>query len=326
MNHIDLFSGIGGFALAVDTVWPDSKHIFCEIDPFCQKILSKHWPQSKIYGDIRFFTNTNRTGGGTPESKVDQDRSPRSTKREHTQPESSGFDQCDILTGGFPCQPFSHAGKRRGREDNRFLWPQMLRVIQENQPTWIIAENVGGILTIEGGMVFEQVCSDLEGAGYEVQSFIIPACAVNAPHRRDRVWFIAHSQSVANSGRSKTISRPDGRQMRHDIPESGNTDRILAKDDSNTASERRQRSSAQHPGRSGQPDRHGIDKGWSWDENWAEVAAKLCRMDDGLPARLDGFELSKSAHRTQRLKALGNAIVPQVALEIMKAISLQTQT
>lgn len=301
MNHIDLFSGIGGFALAVDTVWKDNTHIFCEIDPFCQKVLSKHFPESKIYGDIRKFTRQGK---------------------------------CDILTGGFPCQPFSHAGKRGGREDNRFLWPQMLRVIQKNQPTWIIAENVGGILTIEGGMVFEQVCSDLEDQGYGVQTFIIPACAVNAPHRRDRVWFVAHADHGGSRGTQRRGDAEKGGIQKEHRAQNSSTgqpigtaiDRENAQHDSHSDSEGRQRGGSENTGRSGQPDRHGIDKGWSWDENWTEVAAKLCRMDDGLPARLDGFELSKSAHRTQRLKALGNAIVPQVAVEIMKAISLQTQT
>ena len=213
MKHIDLFSGIGGFALAVDTVWPNSTHIFCEIDPFCQKVLSKHWPQSKIYEDIRSFTNTN-------------DRRSQEQKQQATGDQQRGGD-VDILTGGFPCQPFSQAGQRRGTEDNRFLWPEMRRVIQEFKPTWVIAENVSGILTIEQGMVFEQVCLDLEGAGYEVQPFIIPAVAVNAPHRRDRVWFVAHrNDSGGGTFTSGTLTNreEDSKEWQHAQPWTGGQD------------------------------------------------------------------------------------------------------
>lgn len=135
----------------------------CEIDPFCQTVLKHHFPDVTLYGDIRDIDGTEWKG------------------------------KVDILTGGFPCQPFSQAGKRKGVDDNRFLWPEMLRVIQEIQPTWIVAENVRGLLTLQDGVVFEQVCTDLEANGYEVQPLCIPACATGAPHRRDRIWFIAHS-------------------------------------------------------------------------------------------------------------------------------------
>ena len=150
-THIDLFSGIGGFSLAFDNIFneQENNHIFVEIDPFCQAVLRKHWPEAEIHGDIRAFD------GG----------------------ESEPF----LLTGGFPCQPFSQAGKRKGTEDNRHLWPDMLRVIQVTKPEWVIAENVRGLLSIEGGVVFEQVCLDLEANGYEVQPIVIPAVAVNAP-------------------------------------------------------------------------------------------------------------------------------------------------
>ena len=156
-----LFSGIGGFDLGMERVgfeiiWQ------CEIDKFCQRVLKKHWPNVRIYNDVKEINKSNTI-------------SP------------------DVIMGGFPCQPFSVAGKRRGKEDDRYLWPEMLRVIQELKPTWVFAENVPGILHIDNGMVFESVLSSLEIEGYEVTSFIIPACAVDAPHRRDRVWILAYS-------------------------------------------------------------------------------------------------------------------------------------
>lgn len=176
MTHASLFSGVGGFDLAAE--WMGWTNMFqVEIDPFCNKVLAKNFPHVKRYGDIKQFNGTEYRG------------------------------TIDVLTGGFPCQPFSVAGKRAGTEDNRYLWPEMLRVIREIKPAWIVAENVRGLLTIQDGMVFEQACTDLENEGYEVQPFIIPACSVGAPHRRDRIWFIAHSK---NDNRRKCEDRSGG--------------------------------------------------------------------------------------------------------------------
>ena len=290
MIHLDLFSGIGGFALAVDTVWHDQKieHIFCDNDPFCQAVIEKHWPNSRIYADIRSLTYTQ----SRDKQRVAVERKPN--KKVDTS------DQTYILTGGFPCQPFSQAGRRKGTSDNRFLWPEMLRVIREFRPRWVIGENVAGLLTIEQGLVFKQVLTDLEGEGYEVQPFVIPACSVNAPHRRDRVWIVAHTKyQQARDSESRGY-------------EKGTSARVARsnKDVANSESKGRKRG---EPGEPGEPTQSfkGVS-GWDdWRKNWLEVAARLCRMDDGLPRRLD---------RNPRLKALGNAIVPQVAVEIMKGI------
>ena len=185
MTHGSLFSGIGGFDLAASWMgWKNAFH--CEIDEFCSRVLKYHFPDSEHYGDIKTTDFTKWRG------------------------------KVDVLSGGFPCQPFSVAGRRRGAEDDRYLWPEMLRAIREIQPTWVVGENVAGILTMvqpgeetpvagessifgEGyeetevrqRYVVETVCSDLEREGYSVQPLVIPACAVGAPHRRDRVWFIA---------------------------------------------------------------------------------------------------------------------------------------
>jgi len=166
MNHLDLFSGIGGFSLALEKVGFKTV-AFCEKEPYCKLLLQKHWKGVKIYDDIKKCKGKEikETFGGI-----------------------------DILTGGFPCQPYSVAGKQKGTNDDRYLWPEMFRVIKEVQPTFIIAENVRGIINIQDGMVFETVCSDLESEGFEIQPFIIPAAGVNAPHKRERVWIVGYSE------------------------------------------------------------------------------------------------------------------------------------
>lgn len=279
MNHLDLFSGIGGFAYAVDQVWPGSTHIFCDNNLFCQQVIRKHWPESRIYGDIRTITNTDSLRPhGSQDPQGDQERNGSNQKGagKVRQLEGNNTLRIDLLTGGFPCQPFSQAGKRRGTADDRYLWPEMLRVIQLTKPTWIIGENVGGFVTWNEGMVLEQVCLDMETEGYEVQPFIIPACAVNAPHRRDRVWIVAHRQNNRGDWWTKEQRRQEENKQKWE--------------------NLRDKSCRENCG---------LD----WETHWLEVATRLCRMDDGLPKRVD------------RLRALGNAIVPQVAIEIMKAIN-----
>jgi DNA (cytosine-5)-methyltransferase 1 len=161
MHHASLFSGIGGFDLAAE--WAGWENAFnCEIDPFCRKVLKYHFPKAEQYGNIKTTDFTVWRG------------------------------RIDVLTGGFPCQPFSVAGKRRGTEDDRHLWPEMLRAIREIAPRWVVGENVLGIVNWSDGLVFEQVCADLEAEGYEVLPFVLPAAGVDAPHLRYRTWFVAH--------------------------------------------------------------------------------------------------------------------------------------
>jgi len=180
MNHGSLFSGIGGFDLAAE--WMGWTNVFhCEWNEFGQKILKYYWPNAISYGDI--------------------------TKTDFT----IWRGRIDVLTGGFPCQPFSMAGKRKGTEDERHLWPEMLRVIREIKPTWVVGENVFGLTNWDGGLVFEQVQADLEAEGYEVQPYVLPACAVNAPHRRDRVWFVAHA---TNNGYERGSGNSSGNGSR----------------------------------------------------------------------------------------------------------------
>ena len=162
MKHGSLFSGIGGFDLAAEWMgWDNTFH--CEWNKFGQKVLKHHFPKAISYDDITKTDFTIHRG------------------------------RIDVLSGGFPCQPYSVAGKRQGKNDERHLWPHMLRAIREIKPSWVVGENVRGLVNWNEGMVFEEVCAEMEDEGFEVLPFILPAASVNAPHRRDRVWFIAHS-------------------------------------------------------------------------------------------------------------------------------------
>jgi len=173
LKILDLFSGLGGFSLGLERTGNFETVAFCEIDKFCTLLLQKHWKGVKIYNDVKEITKERL--------------------------KADGVQLPDIITGGFPCQPFSVAGKQRGADDNRHLWPQMFRIIRELTPRWIVGENVRGIVNIQDGVVFEAVCTDLEGEGYEVRPFNIPAAGVGAPHRRERIWIIANrKESMVN--------------------------------------------------------------------------------------------------------------------------------
>ncbi len=270
-----LFSGIGGFDLGLERagmeiVWQ------VEIDPFCNKVLAKHWPEVKRYGDIRDVGKHN-------------------------------LEPVDLICGGFPCQPFSTAGKRRGKEDDRFLWPEMLRVISEVRPRWIIGENVAGIINME----LDNCISDLEREGYEVQTFVIPACAVGAPHRRDRVWIVAHRKGTgAGSDKGGIRDFPIGENRGQTTDSDAPDTRCIGqeKQEQQTTGGKQYNSHAWNTESTGQQGsivrpwevQHG---GTGSGSNWLEVATRLCRVAHGVPNRVD---------RLNRLKCLGNAVVPQI--------------
>lgn len=253
MKHGSLFSGIGGFDLAAE--WMGWENLFhCELNPFCQRILKHYWPDAESYTDI--------------------------TKTDF----SIWRGRIDILTGGFPCQPYSTAGKRLGKEDSRHLWPEMLRAIREIQPSWIIGENVSGLINWNGGMVFEDVQADLEAEGYEVIPFILPASSVQTQHRRDRVWFvgrISHSGSIRQCG-------PDNTKEGYKCNERGEAQCFV------------------------KPLYRASDKFYREDES------EITRDTHGLSERLDGIALDK--WEQESIKAYGNAIVPQVVYQIFKTI------
>jgi len=301
------------------------EHVFVEYDPFCQAILKKHYPNSTIHGDIRqFITDTEHQRPAQPEYEK-QSRCEKGL--------SERYPGTFILTGGFPCQPFSVAGRRKGTADDRYLWPEMFRAIQLYKPTWVIAENVRGFVTWSDGMVFERTCADLESEGYEVQPFIIPACAVQAPHQRERVWIVAHSIDNRQGGEDRGVdgaqdSLPQEYREEHSTtwePERADSDRENVQLTPHTRRERRQQRGNEDIRPEGQEsERQDSERSSSkWDRDWREVALATCndRVDDGLPRKLDRVTISASRHRKERLKACGNAIVPQVAEVIMRSIA-----
>ena len=284
MTHGSLFSGIGGFDLAAE--WSGWENLFnCEWEEFPRKVLKYHFPNAKQYGDIKEFDATDYHG------------------------------RIDILSGGFPCQPFSVAGKQKGTEDERHLWPEMLRIIGECQPRWVVGENVRGLVSWSDGLVFETCCTDLEALGYSVQSFIIPACAAgNAPHRRDRVWIVAHSDNFRTSSRLGEVQSKDG-----EIPERNNDAKL-----SDTSTRNASDTSEERPPKQMEDRELGRDKRFAerykhctWDA--FPTVPPICGGDDGLPKELDGITFPK--WRRESIKAYGNAIVPQVAYRIFQSIN-----
>ena len=324
-THIDLFSGIGGFALAC--MWLRIQTIaFCEIEKYAQRVLRKNFPGIRIFEDVRQFPATE-------------------------------FREPFLLTGGYPCQPFSQAGKRRGAEDDRHLWPSMFGIIRTSRPTWILAENVAGHVS----MGLDEVLADLESEDYAVQPIIVPACAVDAPHRRDRVWILANAKSDRLQGRTQskdgeryfeqdgTTNKPSGTSSgdsswilgnaqrdskgRAYGSESGRSKRerkdenIIERDevgrDSRNASREIAFADSMREGLSRFGQSKAFSKSWQSREfnessgknrdykrnenNWS-AEPDLCRVAHGIPRRVD------------RLRGLGNAIVPQVAYEIIRAI------
>lgn len=341
LTHGSLFSGIGGPEIAAEMMgWKNVFH--CEINPFGRKILDYWFPNSKSYEDI--------------------------TKTDFT--EWRG--KINVLTGGFPCQPFSCAGQRKGAEDDRYLWPEMLRAIREIQPDWVVGENVAGILTmVQPGSetslgseetlfgednrkrilhrqeyVVETVCNDLEREGYSVQPVIIPACAVGAPHRRDRVFFIAHRADAGSegmqrewennilSGRTAPDSQCPGsgqiykevqseQPNGHSFDNNGNKRNVAYSSSEGlstlrfpTSIEKKKREN--EDGCSVQPP--GNVRRTSFAERWKNFPTQspVCSRDDGVFTGLDGIAFSK--WRQESIKAYGNAIVPQVMYEIFLAI------
>jgi DNA (cytosine-5)-methyltransferase 1 len=328
MKHGSLFSGIGGFDLAAE--WMGWENIFhCEIAEFPRQILKYHFPNSICYEDIKKTDFTKHRG------------------------------EIDIISGGFPCQPYSNAGKRRGKEDDRHLWPEMLRVIREVQPRFVVGENVSGLLTWNNGMVFHEIITDLENEGYETQAFFIPACATNAPHQRFRIWFIAHSDNARTNeqmqfngerkendeqwrGQSQSEYREngingittdtDGTEQRNNVGENigeegeirrgkeGDVFRELCRDGNVTDTN----------GIRLWRESYGIGEskfnGKNYKRNdWENFPTQspICGGDDGIPTKLDGITFPK--WRNESIKGYGNAVVPQVVYQIFKAIEKTNQ-
>ena len=289
LTHGSLFSGIGGFDLAAE--WMGWENVFhCEWNEFGQKVLNYYWPKAISYDDI--------------------------TKTDFTIHRGT----IDILTGGFPCQPYSQAGKRLGKEDDRHLWPEMLRAIGEIQPAWVVGENVRGLLNWNGGLVFKEVQADLEAEGYQVQPFLLPACAVNAPHRRDRIWFVAYSKSNDNRKQDRKNNAKRQNEQRREPEVWAESKRLRNNGPTpNARNERLQRSQIKGGAKRGRENGN-KQSARRIQSRWQEFPTQspVCNGNDGFPSELDGITFPK--WRNESIKAGGNAIVPQVARQIFKAI------
>lgn len=261
-SHLSLFTGIGGLDLAAE--WAGFISVGqCEWADFQTRVLKKHWPDVPRWKDIRTLTK---------ESFY----------------EKTGRKTVDVVSGGFPCQPFSVAGKRRGKEDDRYLWPEMLRVVSELQPAWVVGENVAGIISL----ALDTVLSDLESIGYSCQALVIPACAVGAPHRRDRVCIVGWKRASGNLlyPNSQDCKCADVRKSKSEIqgqPWAGG----LCETVSNEKSAKKQREWQE------------IGCGGPW-----PAEPNVGRVANGVPDRVD------------RLKCLGNAVVPRQFYPVFKAI------
>ena len=274
MTHLSLFSGIGGMDLAAE--WAGFKTVGqCEWADWPTGVLEKYWPDVPRWRDIRTLTG---------ESFY----------------ERTGLRTVDLVSGGFPCQPFSVAGKRRSKEDDRYLWPEMLRVIQEIRPAWVIGENVAGIIRL----ALDTVLSDLEDAGYAAEALVLPACAVDAPHRRDRVAIIAYAGSER---RERNARREHARESED-----------LCSHVANTDSKGQQGSQ-----RSGAP----CERYWKEAYRSACKPRGYCGELPTWPAEPGVGRVAHGVpHRVDRIKCLGNAVVPQQFYPIFRAIhDLETE-
>ena len=299
MKVLDLFSGIGGFSLGLE--WAGMSTVaFCERDPYCTTILNKHWPDTPVHSDVRNLDGKDYA------------------------------DSIDLVAGGFPCQPFSVAGNRRGSDDDRHLWPEMLRIIQEAKPRWVIGENVFGLIN----MALDDVQADLEREHYEVRKFVLPAVAVDAHHRRDRIFIIAYRDPTLAHSHGEGQLQQEGfeREVGRWSGDSGEQGSHVA----DAHGEGLQRHGQEHQlrgfGQKGQAGGSGDvaytngargEVGVSGQESWQERHAgeshhqgdqqlrrsprgewpaepRVGRVADGIPNRVD------------RIRGLGNAVVPQL--------------
>ena len=292
MRHVDLCSGIGGFALGFQWAGLSPQpQLFCDIEPWCRKILQQHWPNVPVASDVKELASD-------PERFVPD---------------------CDILTAGYPCQPFSFAGKRKGEEDDRHIWPYILKIIAFKRPTWCIFENVYGHISLG----LDSVLSDLEAEGYTTRTFVVPACGVNAPHKRNRLWIVAYTNSPRQrSGEGEPRASQEG-----------NNTGWIREDVSDTNSKRLQEHGHSKPtvtvseGGSDVPNPksigvQGLWSSWEQESHAHEGQEVSVRNSEGGRQTIWDVEpnVGRVAHgipkRVDRIKGLGNAIVPQIAQRI----------
>ena len=350
MRHGSLFSGIGGFDLAAQWMgWETVAQV--EWDKWCQKVLAKNFPNSLRFGDIVEFNKMLQDGKITTDTECQRTFRQSENKEDGRNRKeiftngvqtAKGIIPCgnssignderinighiDILTGGFPCQPFSHAGKRKGTDDSRYLWPEMLTTIRILKPTFVVGENVAGLVSMENGKTLDGILSDLANEGYQTEQFIIPACGVGAWHRRDRIWIVAYNNNArdrTSEGRiNKNWQKKDEKQQQSQSESNGYNKVTIhyTRNKSLTTNDQWVFPDSISRGQSGQgeyersintetvKDREAVKfRTGSSSDIWS-IEPSVGRVANGIPNRVD------------RLKGLGNAIVPQVAYQIFKAI------
>ena len=323
LTHIGLFAGIGGFELAAR--WAGWETVaWCEKDPFCQAVLNYHFPNAEALSDIKTINFTKYAG------------------------------KIDVLTGGFPCQPYSLSGKRLGKADDRHLWPEMLRAIREIAPRWVVGENVYGLINWNAGVVFEEVQTDLENEGYSVQAYLLPAVGVDAPHKRYRVWFVAHRADARAQGmrqrREDATHGPDaiayaiGKGLQ--VGTRPKWTELYKQDESLKRCEpcrvhstfRKQLTAHANSARWIQSDERASAK-FKFNckiPNWRRFPTEqpICSRNDGFPGGLVRIAVpsrkgrrflserqAKARLRREAIKAYGNAVVPQLVYQIFKTIN-----
>ncbi len=281
MSHVDLCSGIGGFALGFEWAGLSKPVLFCDIEPWSRKVLAKHWPDVPIAHDVKELAND-------PARLVPD---------------------CDILTAGYPCQPFSVAGKQRGTEDDRHLWPFISQIIAHKRPAFCVFENVFGHVALG----LDEVLADLEAQDYAARAFIVPACGVNAPHRRDRLWIIAANVgNAAHNGRNSGAAQAQRERAAYQSGQSqsglwgkfiGSGENVADTDNEGSQGRLSGRQDTQWQSEHGHARCSGAAHRQPAKDWWA-VEPAMGRVANGIPRRVD------------RLKGLGNAIVPQIAMQI----------
>ena len=296
LRHVDLCSGIGGFALGFEWAELSSPVLFCDIEPWSRKILAKHWPDVPIATDVK-------------ELASDPDRN---------------VPDCDILTAGYPCQPFSLAGKRGGSEDDRHIWPHILQIVAFKRPAWCVFENVYGHLTLG----LDQVLLDLEVEGYAARPFIVPACGVDAPHKRDRIWIIAKNMGdTSRCGQQRDNWRRSGKEPENGCEDVADTE-IMHGDVCAQHSEQSERQASKPREHSGKKFMADTDDSGREEQRWPQPAQPKHqapqRGSGWLPEPAVGRVANGIPRRVDRLKGLGNAIVPQIAMRIGQTIRSET--
>lgn len=301
LKHVDLCSGIGGFALGFEWAGLSQPILFCDTDEWCRKVLNKHWPDVPIANDVKDLAN-----------------------------DPTQIPDCDILTAGYPCQPFSLAGKQKGTEDDRHIWPYIHQIVAHKRPAWCIFENVYGHVTLG----LDQVLLDLECEGYASRAFVVPAASVDAPHRRDRVWIVGnakHNGQFATTVRRSTLQASNDNEERPDTSSqsqgtsrpSDSSEVARGTDVPDTNAQRLQGDVGQ--GASGT---QGASTGHAAEQGRRVTQSRLGGMADGIPDWMDEPDdiprvSTGQKDRTNRLKGLGNAIVPQIAMQIGLTIKSQ---